>query len=145
MWLYLDAGHSGWLGWPANLQPAADMFASVLQGAGSGAVSFPHSYYHFLSEMLSCRRLSAVLRLMYRTTTFSVARRTPLSHRTRTTTRSSTSTPSRLSFSKATSRRRLSSIKAAQAFRESGPPRVTGATSLVLDLVPVRRRIPGTI
>ncbi|KAL5533726.1 hypothetical protein ACEPAG_186 [Sanghuangporus baumii] len=37
VWLYLDAGHSGWLGWPANLQPAADMFASVLQGAGGNA------------------------------------------------------------------------------------------------------------
>ncbi|KAL5535992.1 CEL3_1 [Sanghuangporus sanghuang] len=37
VWLYLDAGHSGWLGWPANLQPAADLFASVLQGAGGSA------------------------------------------------------------------------------------------------------------
>jgi cellulose 1,4-beta-cellobiosidase len=33
--MYLDAGHAGWLGWPANLQPAAAMFASVLQSAGS--------------------------------------------------------------------------------------------------------------
>ena len=145
VWLYLDAGHSGWLGWPANLQPAADMFASVLQGAGSGAVSPPHCCYHSLSEILSCHRLFAVLRLMYQTTTFSGARKTPLSHRTRTTTRSSTSTLLRLSFSKATFRRRLSSIKVAQASRESEPPRVTGATSLVLDLVLVRRRILGTI
>lgn len=37
VWLYLDAGHSGWLGWPANIQPAAQLFAEVLQGAGSGA------------------------------------------------------------------------------------------------------------
>ena len=36
MWLYLDAGHSGWLGWPANIQPVAQMFASVLRGAGNG-------------------------------------------------------------------------------------------------------------
>ncbi|EJC98731.1 cellulase [Fomitiporia mediterranea MF3/22] len=37
VWLYLDAGHSGWLGWPANLTPAAQLFASVLQGAGNNA------------------------------------------------------------------------------------------------------------
>lgn len=37
VWLYLDAGHSGWLGWPANLSPAAQLFGEVLQGAGSGA------------------------------------------------------------------------------------------------------------
>ncbi|KAI5122378.1 hypothetical protein M0805_004135 [Coniferiporia weirii] len=37
VWLYLDAGHSGWLGWPANITPAAQLFAKVLQGAGSGA------------------------------------------------------------------------------------------------------------
>ncbi|KLO07098.1 cellulase [Schizopora paradoxa] len=37
VWLYLDAGHSGWLGWPANITPAAQMFAEVLQGAGTGA------------------------------------------------------------------------------------------------------------
>ncbi len=36
-WLYLDAGHSGWLGWPANITPAAQLFAEVLQGAGTGA------------------------------------------------------------------------------------------------------------
>ena len=34
--MYLDAGHAGWLGWPANIQPAAQMFASVLRGAGNG-------------------------------------------------------------------------------------------------------------
>ncbi|GJJ14227.1 Beta-glucosidase cel3A [Clathrus columnatus] len=37
VFLYLDAGHSGWLGWPANITPAAQLFAQVLQGAGSGA------------------------------------------------------------------------------------------------------------
>ena len=34
VWLYLDAGHSGWLGWPANLQPAAQLFAQVWSQAG---------------------------------------------------------------------------------------------------------------
>ncbi|KIJ47919.1 glycoside hydrolase family 6 protein [Sphaerobolus stellatus SS14] len=37
VFLYLDAGHSGWLGWPANITPAAQLFAQVLKGAGSGA------------------------------------------------------------------------------------------------------------
>ena len=32
--MYLDAGHAGWLGWPANLQPAADLYASIYNGAG---------------------------------------------------------------------------------------------------------------
>lgn len=34
VYMYLDAGHAGWLGWPANLQPAADIFASVYTEAG---------------------------------------------------------------------------------------------------------------
>lgn len=34
---YLDAGHAGWLGWPANLGPAAQLFAQVYQKAGSPA------------------------------------------------------------------------------------------------------------
>ncbi|KAF8582951.1 glycoside hydrolase family 6 protein [Ramaria rubella] len=38
VFLYLDAGHSGWLGWPANISPAAALFGQVLSGAGSGAV-----------------------------------------------------------------------------------------------------------
>ncbi|KAF1985799.1 glycoside hydrolase family 6 protein [Aulographum hederae CBS 113979] len=33
--MYLDAGHAGWLGWPANLQPAADIYAKVYKDAGS--------------------------------------------------------------------------------------------------------------
>ncbi|KAF9066322.1 cellulase CEL6B [Rhodocollybia butyracea] len=32
---YLDAGHAGWLGWPANLQPAAQLFSSLYTSAGS--------------------------------------------------------------------------------------------------------------
>ncbi|TAQ90886.1 hypothetical protein B7494_g790 [Chlorociboria aeruginascens] len=35
--MYLDAGHAGWLGWSANIQPAATLFAQVWQGAGSPA------------------------------------------------------------------------------------------------------------
>ncbi|KAK3937436.1 glycoside hydrolase family 6 protein [Diplogelasinospora grovesii] len=35
--MYLDAGHAGWLGWQANLQPAATLFASVYTGAGAPA------------------------------------------------------------------------------------------------------------
>jgi len=33
--MYLDAAHAGWLGWPANIQPAATLFAQVYQAAGS--------------------------------------------------------------------------------------------------------------
>lgn len=33
--MYLDAGHAGWLGWPANQQPAAELFASVYKNASS--------------------------------------------------------------------------------------------------------------
>ncbi|THH30745.1 hypothetical protein EUX98_g3440 [Antrodiella citrinella] len=32
---YMDAGHAGWLGWPANLPPAAQLFAQVYKNAGS--------------------------------------------------------------------------------------------------------------
>ncbi|KAH8771779.1 glycoside hydrolase family 6 protein [Diaporthe sp. PMI_573] len=35
--MYMDAGHAGWLGWQANLQPAADLFAKVYKDAGSPA------------------------------------------------------------------------------------------------------------
>ncbi|KAL2019000.1 hypothetical protein VTK56DRAFT_10165 [Thermocarpiscus australiensis] len=35
--MYLDAGHAGWLGWPANIQPAADLFSSIYKGAGQPA------------------------------------------------------------------------------------------------------------
>ncbi|KAJ2931084.1 hypothetical protein H1R20_g6000, partial [Candolleomyces eurysporus] len=33
--LYLDAAHGGWLGWAANLEPSAKLFAQVLKGAQS--------------------------------------------------------------------------------------------------------------
>ncbi|KAJ3489002.1 hypothetical protein NLI96_g2458 [Meripilus lineatus] len=32
---YMDAGHAGWLGWSANLSPAAQLFATVFKNAGS--------------------------------------------------------------------------------------------------------------
>ncbi|CAG8886221.1 unnamed protein product [Penicillium egyptiacum] len=31
--MYLDAGHAGWLGWPANLGPAANLYANVYNTA----------------------------------------------------------------------------------------------------------------
>ncbi|OHF03832.1 glycosyl hydrolase family 6 [Colletotrichum orchidophilum] len=33
--MYLDGGHAGWLGWTANLGPAANMYAKVYKDAGS--------------------------------------------------------------------------------------------------------------
>jgi cellulose 1,4-beta-cellobiosidase len=33
--MYLDAGHGGWLGWSANIGPAASLFAQVYTAAGS--------------------------------------------------------------------------------------------------------------
>ncbi|OTB18636.1 glycoside hydrolase family 6 protein [Daldinia sp. EC12] len=33
--MYLDAGHAGWLGWPANLAPAAKMYAQLYKDTGS--------------------------------------------------------------------------------------------------------------
>jgi len=38
--MYIDAGHGGWLGWDANLQPGADMITSVWKTAGSPAQVF---------------------------------------------------------------------------------------------------------
>ncbi|KAK3896999.1 hypothetical protein C8A05DRAFT_39450 [Staphylotrichum tortipilum] len=35
--MYLDAGHAGWLGWSANIQPAATLFASIYSTAGKPA------------------------------------------------------------------------------------------------------------
>ncbi|KEZ46597.1 Cellulase [Scedosporium apiospermum] len=32
--LYLDAGHAGWLGWPANIGPAAELFGQIYRDAG---------------------------------------------------------------------------------------------------------------
>jgi len=34
IFLYLDAGHAGWLGWDANITPAAQLFATILSLAG---------------------------------------------------------------------------------------------------------------
>ncbi|KAH8811859.1 1, 4-beta cellobiohydrolase [Xylogone sp. PMI_703] len=35
--MYLDAGHAGWLGWSANIGPAAQLFGSLYKSAGSPA------------------------------------------------------------------------------------------------------------
>lgn len=35
--MYIDAGHAGWLGWSANLQPAATLFAQVYNNASQPA------------------------------------------------------------------------------------------------------------
>ncbi|EMR88865.1 putative cellobiohydrolase ii protein [Botrytis cinerea BcDW1] len=35
--MYLDAGHAGWLGWPANIGPAAQLFGQIYKAAGSPA------------------------------------------------------------------------------------------------------------
>jgi len=35
--MYLDAGHAGWLGWSANITPAAQLFAQVYKAGGSPA------------------------------------------------------------------------------------------------------------
>ena len=51
--MYLDAGHAGWLGWPANLSPAAQLFSQVYTTAGKPAQlrglatskSIPLSYF----------------------------------------------------------------------------------------------------
>ncbi|KAF4958297.1 hypothetical protein FGADI_2463 [Fusarium gaditjirri] len=32
--MYLDAGHGGWLGWPANIGPAAKLYAQIYKDAG---------------------------------------------------------------------------------------------------------------
>ncbi|KAH9901502.1 cellobiohydrolaseII [Cubamyces lactineus] len=35
VYMYMDAGHAGWLGWPANIQPAATLFAQMYKSANS--------------------------------------------------------------------------------------------------------------
>jgi cellulose 1,4-beta-cellobiosidase len=35
--MYLDAGHAGWLGWSANITPAAQLFGQLYTSAGSPA------------------------------------------------------------------------------------------------------------
>lgn len=37
VYMYLDAAHAGRLGWPADLTPAAQLFAQVYRDAGSPA------------------------------------------------------------------------------------------------------------
>ncbi|PIL24272.1 hypothetical protein GSI_14025 [Ganoderma sinense ZZ0214-1] len=37
VYMYMDAGHAGWLGWPANISPAATLFASMFQSANSSS------------------------------------------------------------------------------------------------------------
>jgi cellulose 1,4-beta-cellobiosidase len=34
---YMDAGHAGWLGWPANISPAATMFTQIWTNAGKSS------------------------------------------------------------------------------------------------------------
>jgi cellulose 1,4-beta-cellobiosidase len=35
--MYLDAGHGGWLGWAANIGPAATLYADIYKAAGKPA------------------------------------------------------------------------------------------------------------
>lgn len=35
--VYTPTGHAGWLGWPANLSPAAQLFAQVYNNASKPA------------------------------------------------------------------------------------------------------------
>lgn len=35
VYMYMDAGHAGWLGWSANLGPAAQLFAGIYKSAGA--------------------------------------------------------------------------------------------------------------
>lgn len=37
--LYLDASHGGWLGWDANLEPAAQEFAKIVEAAGNNGTA----------------------------------------------------------------------------------------------------------
>jgi cellulose 1,4-beta-cellobiosidase len=36
VYLYLDAAHSAWLGWPSNIDPAVQLFTSTVQGTRRG-------------------------------------------------------------------------------------------------------------
>lgn len=51
VFMYLDAGHAGWLGWPNNLAPAAQLFSQVYTSAGKpsqvrGLATSPSSLGH---------------------------------------------------------------------------------------------------
>jgi cellulose 1,4-beta-cellobiosidase len=37
LYLYLDAGHAGWLGWPANISPAAQLFGQLYKSGGGAS------------------------------------------------------------------------------------------------------------
>jgi len=39
VYTYMDIGHSGWLGWDSNRQPAIDLFTSVVSGTPAGLAS----------------------------------------------------------------------------------------------------------
>ncbi|MFC5472155.1 glycoside hydrolase family 6 protein [Cohnella suwonensis] len=39
VYTYMDIGHSGWLGWDSNRQPAIDLFTSVVAGTAAGLAS----------------------------------------------------------------------------------------------------------
>ncbi|WP_235206681.1 glycoside hydrolase family 6 protein [Paenibacillus tyrfis] len=39
VYTYLDIGHSGWLGWDSNRQPAIDLFTTVVAGSRDGLAS----------------------------------------------------------------------------------------------------------
>ncbi len=39
VYLYLDIGHAGWLGWPANFNPAVTLYTNLVKGASAGATS----------------------------------------------------------------------------------------------------------
>jgi cellulose 1,4-beta-cellobiosidase len=39
VYTFIDAAHSGWLGWPSNFQPAINLFASTARGTTAGFAS----------------------------------------------------------------------------------------------------------
>jgi len=56
---YLDAGHAGWLGWQANLQPAANLYKQLYASAGSpeyvrGLASDVSNYNALVYAALHC-------------------------------------------------------------------------------------------
>ncbi|KAG8930132.1 hypothetical protein FRC02_004571 [Tulasnella sp. 418] len=47
LWIYLDAGHAGWLEWSANLTPAAQLSASSLTSARRPCPWFGYQRRHY--------------------------------------------------------------------------------------------------
>ncbi|KAI3602114.1 cellobiohydrolase ii [Moniliophthora roreri] len=41
VYMYLDAAHAGWLGWPDKIPPAAKLFQELWEGAGSPKATTP--------------------------------------------------------------------------------------------------------